>query len=320
MRRSIANRIIGRTSRRRASRGRCWPAAMAGALVLGVGVSAANATILFQDTFDRPDNVDINAGTAGQSGSVTVGTPTYIRPSAHTDGPPEQTFYQPAEITNGTLKLYPDTPPWVATQNDGSYESAVAPDYNFAGQAVLDAGGFVVELDFQNQLMISVGMKGRGYAGTDYNNIDHGSNGEPFSILLSPDDDEDTVTVDTAGYHLSNTSDTVASTQTWHHVRLAIQTTSFANTESTNGTAQVWIDGQLTAIGPNGETSRTFDWQSNQRAAGDNYIQLARLPANAAYVDNFTISTIPEPSSGALALLALGGLVMLPRRRKVASW
>ena len=86
----------------------------------------------------------------------------------------------------------------------------------------------------------------------------------------------------------------------------------------------VVIDGTvLTALGPvgaatvSGRFSHTFGAGSHALAFGVLDVNSTDLVSTLA-VSNFNVSAVPEPASSALALLGLGGVAALARRRRSA--
>lgn len=91
-----------------------------------------------------------------------------------------------------------------------------------------------------------------------------------------------------------------AVTSLTHHVDIAYRFNSFADGTSVTMTAVV--DGTTVA-------TQTFDWNGN---AGTQFIEMGNV-ASGTRIDNFAITTIPEPTLG---LIAAGALVVRRRRRR----
>jgi hypothetical protein len=91
-------------------------------------------------------------------------------------------------------------------------------------------------------------------------------------------------------------------TASTHHVTLGYSFTSFA--DGSPVTLNGYVDGTLAV-------TQTFAWNSN---SGKQFIDFAANSGSGTLIDNFTISSIPEP--GTLGVLALGCASILTRRRR----
>ena len=291
-----------------------------------LAASSASAQVLFQDTFDRPDAEDINASTAG----ITNNTGTSF-------GYVENFAPDRSDIVGNTLRLA-----------NGPGTSNIFVDHNFTDAAILNAGGFSVSFDL-TQFGSGVGggfgagfgigmsrpealdtgdaQNGDGSSNDNFKMQDGLQNGgnqvsdiavSDFWIVLRQDGflqfgsrgaslpfDMGTPGPAYLGGGAVFTDPDFVNTGT---VRVDFDLASFDD-GATVGYAVFFNDQPFVADG-NGSATGTFTWTGSNQ----NYIGLdARDPAFVG-IDNFTISTpVPEPTS--LALLGLGGLGLLRRRK-----
>jgi len=90
---------------------------------------------------------------------------------------------------------------------------------------------------------------------------------------------------------------------TWVHTKIIL--------DADNETVQYDFDGNVTS------PTRTWGGGSGTTATGVRYADLRPIPGDgASYVDNLSISIVPEPS--VMMLLAGGGLLAFARRRRNA--
>jgi autotransporter-associated beta strand protein len=248
---------------------------------------APDTNDLFVDTFDRPDNTNIQASATGMWGSLV---PPMGANAAYYEGYDAQYL----SISNNTL--YKGT--------GGMVESGLI--NNFTGQDILTAGGFSVELnvvainsttsDSTNRYVgFGVGLtQAQAASGGDiYNALSPGqvvfrgaiggnTGVSPFFVDLNLNGD---IEVWTNGVLVNTVS--VGGTA-------GILTASFACTGFTTNdpiVVNVFFNGQLVNINPSGTNSTgiTFYWQSNN----NNYIGLSARASNYAQMDNLAIRKLP---------------------------
>lgn len=171
-----------------------------------------------------------------------------------------------------------------------------------AGSAILLDGGFRVEFDWtptnttsDNWVSYSVGIAGQGVAepSTRVNNAE-----TDFGILFRQNGG--TQFFDN-GVATPGTS--FVATSAPRHVVIDYSFSSFADGTNVSITASVDSSGPL--------ASTTFQWANN---VGALYMELGAYE-NGTLIDNFSITTLPEPSISALAGL-IGSAALLRRRRK----
>jgi hypothetical protein len=245
---------------------------------------SAQGEVLFADNFNRADNGDLNAAATGKSGSL--GALNWLEKDSGGGG----------QIVSNELQLG-------ETGAGGGWGLAYV-DHNFTDAAITTNGNFSVSVDIINDVTggstryagIAVGGSATDYSGwTDNNpanqNVDFyigydGSGTEQFRIW------ENGVLTTTTNLTFAN-PDTLRVDFT--------NVTSFAATTTIN--YEVFNNGSSVASGD-------FTWGGTN----ENYLGLfTNWTDGGAELDNFSVSTVPEP--GSLALLGLGGLLIARRRR-----
>jgi hypothetical protein len=279
------------------------------ALLTVAGVQAcceqARAVVLFADTFDRPDNRDIDAVTTG----ITNNTGTVFGPSAVYSTP----WVDPANQTTG-----PDTNP-----ANGGGQQIVSNEYqknaagtanlfvnsNFTNASILSAGGFSVSLNVkeiatQNDLgrgaVIAVGMtQAEANSGHDANDGNPAPIAKYSNAFQNSAFTTGTVLSDfyfglrgdgTLAWGTGGTSNTPAPT----FVSVAPGTASngiiSANFGLTSFNAGASVNYEVFYNGVSKGTG-TFTWSS----ANSNYIGIDARDGTRVRMDDFTIQTVAPP-------------------------
>ena len=250
----------------------------------------AHATVLlFADNFDRPDNTDLNASTAGQSGSVSPLTWVEKVASANED---------PVIDTN-RLRF--------GDGLAGGGWSVAYPDHNFIDSAITTSGEFTVTVDLAGAANRG-GTRFNGFAvGHSQAEVDGWAANNPANF-----DSDFFFGLDTTGsgsfgfYTYENGTQKLlsATVPAGGTAELSVNFTGFSDFNSgTTVSYEALIDGTSAGSG-------TFNWSGTN----ENYIALySNFNNNNALQDNFAVSTIPEPSS--LALLSFLSLLAARRRR-----
>ena len=307
----------------------------AAALVSSTVVMApASAEVLFADTFDRPDADDINASTAGIT-NTTGDSFGYVENylGSATAGNPGSTL---TNIGGNNLRLA-----------DGTGTSNVFLDHNFTDASILAAGGFSVAID-----VVEINGNGGAGAGAGFaigmSRAEAVDTGDALNGGGSSTDDFKMQDGFQAGG--ANTAADIAVSDFWIVLRqdgflefgtrgtalpftAGVPGADFlgdANAGGNTGTIrvdftfdsfdagtavgyEVFFNGaSVTPVDALAENPGTFTWSET----GQNFVGLdARGPF--VRLDNLSITTpdvaVPEPAS--LALVGLGGLAALRRRR-----
>jgi len=118
--------------------------------IVSIAAQSTNAAVLFSDTFDRTDSTDLNASTAGKSG--TLGNLTYTARTTESR--------VVLDIQNNTLRIN-------GPAADGSFGGLVyINDHNFTDAGIVSGRGFSISVDIAaystagsgRQMAVSVGQ------------------------------------------------------------------------------------------------------------------------------------------------------------------
>lgn len=263
-------------------------------LVFGLSAAAAPAAVIISDNFNAPDinNFD-NSDQTGRRDGVLAET-VQLRSSR----------FQHSISDNQLLMGIPGTGSGRIRFHDVA--DNFANWHNFAAgaaaAAILGDGGFIVEFDWypvnntnDNWVSWNVGINGQGAgepgvrvndAGTDFGILFRHNGGTQYFDNGAP----------TTGPNFDPTLDV-------RHVRLEYRFNSFE--DGTTVSVSASVNGQSILSG------HTFQWDGNN---GVLHMELGAYEAGTR-IDNFVLSTIPEPSAAGLCALA-GGLATLRRRRR----
>ncbi|MBN1844224.1 MAG: PEP-CTERM sorting domain-containing protein [Sedimentisphaerales bacterium] len=263
-------------------------------LVLLMGAVDANAAVMFRDSFDRPDNTNIDADSTGMSGPLA---PMVYQEAFEGSGQPSS-----IQILSNQLN--------VAV---GAGMSSMYLDHNFTDADILLAGGFSVSLDVVS--ITNANDQANRFGGFGVGNTlaeaqaaaDCFDSAFPFrGVVGQADKGISDLFVDLAldqnvriwnNGHIVNTINVGAASGT---IKADFLLTDFAAGSSV--TALVYFNGA--AI-----DTQSFTWDNT----GANYLGISGRTAGAGvFLDNLQIAAIPEPAT--LALLGLGTLLL--RRRK----
>ena len=267
---------------------------MVGLLVMAVN---ANATVLFQDTYDRADDFDISANApAGMSGTL-ASTMTY---SEDFQGSGAESI----KIKENTLRMA------VAAGM-----SSMHLNHNFTDSSIATAGGFSVSLDVL--LINASGDELNRWAGfgLGMSESEAASAGDPWDSdyalrpSATPDGTFSTIVTD---FYVDVAMDNKVRLWSDGVVLETIDIGDYRGTlradfylsdfnQGTVVTSKIYFnDDYLTTV--------TFDWSGTD----ENYIGISARANNNVNLDNLEIATIPEPAT--MIFLGLGGLLL--RRKK----
>lgn len=246
---------------------------------LAFAATHASAEILFQDTFDRANSTDLNASDVGQSGSLS--------PLDWAEG---VAISGSVTINSNQLKINQSGTP--NSNGDGGGYAYV--DNNFIGLTQLK-----VTMDITQQ---TSGGNGRfvGFALgqteadiTGLTSVAPGDNNADLSVYL------DNVGGSTGIVVVEDTNTTFAGSGLGELSAVL----SFADQNAgTTVNYEVFFQGSSVTTGD-------FTWSGTNQ----NFIYFSSNSTGDTLINTITIENVPEP--GSLALLGLGGLCMLKRRR-----
>lgn len=292
------------------------------AICSSVGATASAQVILFQDNFNRADSRNIQASLTGitdnTSSSLTAGG-VYLQPWLDPNNASPTFGVQDANAANGGGAQILASQLQLAV---GSGTSDAYVNHNFINGSILAAGGFRVSLDvnafaqtgYQQGGAFAIGMSAtRAAAGTDAFNLTPGRYTGAFSDLS-------TVGAAVPGTVLSdfwvalrgnNTlvwggSSGTISGATGLSGKTGTISANFLFSDFNAGSTvnyEVLLNGVSRGTG-------SFLWSET----GANYLGLDARDSTGVTLDNFTISTVPEPTTGALVLLGL--ISAMASRRK----
>ncbi len=257
--------------------------------IAGIALTtSAHAATLFADNFDRADNDDLNALATGKSGSL--GALGWLEVSPAADG---------GRILSNQLQLG-------ETSGGGGGWALAYLDHNFTDSSISTNGNFSVSVDMVNNISggntryagIAVGGSSTDYS--DWSSNAPASEGADFYI----------------GYDGSGTEEfriwengVLTTTMPLNFLEPDTLRVDFTNVTNFNlGTTinyEVFNNGSTVVSGD-------FTWGG----LNENYLGLfSNWTDGGAEMDNFSVTTVvPEPSS--TALLGLGGLALILRRRR----
>lgn len=262
--------------------------------VVSLLAGSAEASLLFTDTFDRPDNTDIDADATGMGGSVA---PMVYQEAFEGSGQPTS-----IQVLSGQLNVA-----------RGAGMSSLYLDHNFTDAQILADGGFSVSLD-----VVSINTAddtANRFGGFGVGNTraeaqaaaDSFDSPAPFrGVVGQPPKGVSDFYVDLAldqnlrvwsNGVILNTLNVGAPAGT---IRADFLTADF--NAGSPVTALVYFNGIH-------QDTQSFSWDQ----ADANYIGISgRTAANGVMLDNLAIATIPEPASP--MLLVLGGWILWRRR------
>ena len=270
------------------------PCALAAGLVIAGGLSAQAQTLLYSDNFDVPDTGNFNASSqAGRHAGLLAGN---ILPQSGgiqlTISGGQLNLLTPAAGTStGRMRL----------ENSGSLGTKWDFGSGAGGAAITTAGGMSVAFDWTaadntsaNWISYAVG-----FTNFDLN----------FSVV-APQTDSGILLRNNGGTALfANGTQLATGTNAFgvasltHHVKLDYLFNSFADGTTVNLNA--YIDGGLT-------DTQTFNWNGN---SGFLTQEMASV-GNGNRIDNYTISTVPEPATWAMMAGGFGMLLAARRFRR----
>lgn len=281
-----------------------------------LGISTADAAVLFQDDFDRADATDIDTSSIGMSGSLAP--LSYVE---HFEGSGAASSIQ---VLNNRLEMA-----------NGAGMSAMYLDHNFIDAAILSDGGLKISLDIvsiPNQgdsadrfTGFGLGMSAaEAVSGGDHQDGVDGDEPNPadgigdttYRPAVSPGGNSDNPTVVTDFFvDLANDGNIYVwangpgegnPTQTINVGSQGTTGTLSAEFSIPDFNAGSTVSAKILFNGSEVGT-QSFTWSGTN----ENYIGFASR-SSGTDSDNLVIETIPEPAS--LALIGLGGLLLMRRR------
>jgi hypothetical protein len=257
-------------------------AAMAGLALTG---ASANAAMLFGDTFDRPDNTDLNASTTGKSG--TLGALDWVQLGSGGG----------TEIVGNQLK---------GGDNGAGGGWAVAyPDHNFVDTAISSGGGFSVTIDLLNYSTAGSGRWMAIAVGHSKAEIDAWSTNNAAStvsdLFVGYRFTQQQLEVYDNGALVDEPGIGAYSVPQTMRVDYALSDFNAGSTVD----YEAYLSGDLI-------TSGSFTWSGTD----ENYIGIfTNLSGRQALMDNLDITAIPEPAT-LFVMMAAGLPALLKRRRR----
>ena len=265
--------------------------AIVGLVLTSIGSPQAATITLFEDTFDRADNTNLNAVSTGKSG--TLGALDWVE--VKSAGEPT--------ITSNTLRLGETT--GTTTSGGGGGWSIAYVDHNFTDATITSGGEFTVSVDLVGSISSGGNTRFNGFAvGHSLAEVSGWSANTPASFasdfFFGYDPTGTTeVKIFTSGSQVhQRTVDLGAGAE------LSVRfTLSDFNTGSTVN-YEAFVNGAS-------EDTGSFTWSGTN----ENYLALySNYTAMNGKLDNFSVSTVPEPSSQVLMGLAAVVLCALRRR------
>jgi len=268
-------------------------------LVVGlVFLVQANALsdVLFSDNYNRPDNTDIDASSAGMAGTLS---PLMYQENFEGSGQPTS-----IQILSNQLN--------VAV---GAGMSSLYLDHNFTDSDILSVGGFSVSLDVVSITNADDPTNRFGGFGVGLTRDEAQAAQDSFDSLvpLRPNTQRADMGIGVADFYADLALD--QSLRLWSNGdRLAIIPVGTASgtlkvdflfsdfNAGSSVTAVVYFNGIQQDV-------QSFTWDHT----GENYVGISGRTAGAGvFLDNLEIATVPEPTT--LVLLGIGGLML--RRKK----
>lgn len=255
--------------------------------------ASSGAATLFADTFDRANNTDLNAASTGKSG--TLGALDWIERSGGAAG-------VTAEVNNNNILLG-------ETAGGGGGWAIAYPDYNFSDALIASNGNLTVTMDLAS-VTTTGNTRFAGFGvGNSLAELNAWAHNNPTSTFTSDffmgyDPTGAGTAVGTYVFKNSTTQDFFNSTARTAGTTLSA-TFSFDDLNSgSTVNYEAFINGASVKTG-------SFTWSGTN----ENYIFLySNYTGSNGRIDNFAVSTVPEPSG--LAMLGLGGLALIGRRRR----
>lgn len=292
-----------------------------GAAALAALPATADAGVLFSDSFNRADNANIDAeltGIVDNTGSALAADGVYSQPWL--DPTNETTGYDGSPGNGGGAQI-------AANQLQlavGPGTSNAFVNHNFINPEILAAGGFRVSLDVTDFSQGSEGQGGAfavGMTQAEAAATNDAFNGNPSNAKMTnafPTEFTDTVSDFWVGLRGAGGGELA-----WGNGPVPVSDPSFqvVDLDSKTGTiaadfsfdsfdagadvaVSIYFNGVLQGTG-------AFQWTD----ANANYIGIDARDAQVVALDNFNVSTLPEP--GSLALLAMISGCGLAGRRRV---
>lgn len=256
-----------------------------GALTVG---SSANAATLFADSFDRPDNTNLNASSSGKSGGL--GALDWIE--VKSAGEPQ--------ILGNVMRLG-------ESGNGGGGWSIAYVDHNFTDPVISDTGEFTVSFDLPDAASSGF-TRFTGFAvGHSKSEVDSWAANTPPTFSSDFFFGYDTTGTNEVKGFANGTEDFQQGVNLDNGGSLSVRFSDITDFNSGSSVDyEAFVNGGSVASG-------SFNWSGTN----ENYLTTySNYTVNQGLVDNFevtTITVIPEPS--AVALLSLAGFALMRRRR-----
>ena len=244
-----------------------------------VSLNVQAQTLIIQDSFDTPDNTDLNADLSRQSGTASTINWTETEPK-----PTSNTAISSNQLLIGGSDFGQD------------YSAELSYDLG-ANNSLTQYGEFVISFE-----IVSVANSYTSFA----------LNADPGQTRPAVDDTTNFGLL-FLGSSLSVRSGTsgIASSSTPLTGLVELAITTAAITSGTSYTVEMTYGGNVIDLnGGNTGTSYSGTWLQD-----DLYLSFSSRSGNSI-IDNFSVTAIPEPSFAALFVGAIGGLMIARRKQR----
>lgn len=270
-------------------------ATLLGILAAVAAASPATASVtLFADTFDRPDNTDLNATTTGKSG--TLGALSWVEKKS--SGEPQ--------IISNNLRL------GETGAGGGGYSLAYA-DHNFTDAVITTGGEFTVSIVLPGSIASGGNTRLTGFmVGNSKAEIDGWATSSPTDAAWTSDfffGYDPTNPGLAVGSYIFDGNTQVFYSNTNYSAAGATLSVRFHGIDDFNAGSTVNYQAFINGGSP--VSSGSFTWSGTN----ENYIALySNYTLDRGTIGSFEVTAVPEPTSALMAGL-LAGCGLLRRRR-----